>query len=274
MGATRTAFFVSDRTGITAETLGQSLLTQFQDVRFTKVNFPFTDSLEKAQRVCERINEAAEKDGERPLVFCTLLDPEARDLLASCHAFFMDFFDAFIGPLENELGVKSSHAMGLSHGMVNDTYYKQRMDAVNFTLTHDDGATTKDFDKADVILTGVSRCGKTPTCLYLALQFGIRAANFPLTDHDFEESRLPKALLPFRRKLYALTINPERLQQIRNERMPGSRYASPANCLYEVRQAEALFRANGIPFVDTSTKSIEEIATTILHETKLVRRHF
>lgn len=274
MDAKRTAFFVSDRTGITAETLGQSLLTQFQAIRFTKVNLPFIDSLEKARRVCERINEAAALDGARPLVFSTLLNPEARDLIASCNAFFMDFFDAFIGPMEDELGVKSSHAMGLSHGLVNDSYYKQRMDAVNFTLTHDDGATTKDFDKADIILTGVSRCGKTPTCLYLALQFGVRAANFPLADHDFEENRLPKALQPFRQKLYALTISPERLHQIRQERMPGSRYASAANCQYEVRQAEALFRANGISFVDTSTKSIEEIATTILHETKLARRHF
>ena len=272
MANKRTAFFISDRTGITAETLGQSLLTQFQGVQFTGINLPFIDTLEKARSVAAQINQVAEQDGSRPLLFCTLLDPEARALIAASNGFLVDFFDTFIGPLQGELGVESSQVLGLSHGMKSDVHYKARIDAVNFALGHDDGTTTKGFDQADIILTGVSRCGKTPTCLYLAMQFGIRAANYPLADQDFFEAQLPKPLQPFHKKLYGLTIDPARLQQIRNERMPGSRYASAITCQDEVRQAEKLFQTNGIPYVDVSSKSIEEIATTILHEGHLLRR--
>lgn len=268
----RTAFFLSDRTGITAETLGQSLLTQFNGVQFSKINIPFIDTVEKAKVVATRINEVAVADGVRPLVFSTLIEPHIRGPITACNAFYMDFFDAFIGPLEEELGIQSSHAMGLSHGLGNDTNYKRRIDAVNYTLAHDDGVSVREFDKADIILVGVSRCGKTPTCLYLALQYGMFAANFPLTDRDFEDLRLPNAIYPYRHKTYGLTISPERLQQIRQERMPGSRYATLATCQYELRQAEAIFRAKSIPYLDISSKSIEEIATTVVQEAKLPRR--
>lgn len=268
----RTVFFVSDRTGITAETLGHSLLTQFDNIHFKQINLPYVDSMEKAEHVVEQINRAAREDGARPIVFSTLVDARVRTVVAECDGVFLDFFDTFIGPLERELGVKSSHTVGRSHGLVDLTMYGGRMEAVNFALNTDDGTTTQHYDQADIILIGVSRSGKTPTCLYLALQFGIRASNYPLTDEDLTDSQLPSALEPFRHKLYGLTIDPLRLHQIRTERKPDSRYASLRQCQNEVQQAEALYRIKGIPFLNTTTMSIEEIATTILHETKLKRR--
>ncbi|MCC7060903.1 MAG: kinase/pyrophosphorylase, partial [Burkholderiaceae bacterium] len=183
-------------------------------------------------------------------------------------------FQVFISPLEEELRKRSSHAAGRSHGIANSHEYFARMEAINFTQAHDDGAQTRDLPKAQVILVGVSRCGKTPTSLYLALQFGIRTANFPLTPDDFVERKLPESLRPVRDKLFGLTIQPERLREIREERRPGSRYASLENCRIEVREAESLMEAERIPFVDTTTKSIEEIATTVLHRTGLRRSVF
>jgi regulator of PEP synthase PpsR (kinase-PPPase family) len=170
--------------------------------------------------------------------------------------------------------MRSSHAAGRSHGIANSHDYFARMEAINFTQAHDDGAQTRDLPKAQVILVGVSRCGKTPTSLYLALQFGIRTANFPLTPDDFVERRLPDSILPFRDKLFGLTIHPDRLREIREERRPGSRYASLENCRFEVREAESMMESERIPVVDTTTKSIEEIATTILHRTGLRRSVF
>lgn len=268
----RTVFFVSDQTGITAETLGHSLLTQFDNIQFKQINLPYVDSVTKAEQVVEQINRAAQEDGVRPIVFSTLIDPRARTRVAECEGVFLDFFDTFIGPLERELSVKSSHTVGRSHGMVDTAKYGVRMEAVNFALNTDDGTTTHNYDQADIILTGVSRSGKTPTCLYLALQFGIRAANYPLTEEDLSDSRLPRALELFRHKLYGLTIDPLRLHQIRTERKPNSRYATLRQCQYEVRQVETLYRTKGIRFLNATAMSIEEIATTILHETKLKRR--
>ena len=187
-------------------------------------------------------------------------------------ALTLDLFQVFIQPLEAELGTKSSHAAGKSHGIADSHEYFARMEAINFTQAHDDGVSTRDLGKAQVILVGVSRCGKTPTSLYLALQFGIRAANFPLTPDDFADRKLPASVLPWRSKLFGLTIEPERLRQIRAERRPDSVYASLDNCRYEVREAEAMMVRERIPMLNTTTKSIEEIATTILHQAK-VERH-
>jgi len=155
--------------------------------------------------------------------------------------------------------------------MANSHEYFARMEAINFTQSHDDGAATRDLSKAQVILVGVSRCGKTPTSLYLALQFGVRAANFPLTPDDFADKKLPSSVLPFRDKLFGLTIHPERLREIREERRPGSKYAALESCRYEVREAEAMMHRENIPLLDTSSKSIEEIATTIMHRARLAR---
>lgn len=269
---TRSAFYISDRTGISAETLGHTLLTQFENVEFRRVNLPFVDSEEKARKAVKRINEAGQEDGTRPLVFSTLVDPELREIIARSDGLLLDFFDAFIDPLETELGVKSSHAVGRSHGMGVYAEYKMRIDAVNFALTNDDGMRTTHYPDSDIILIGVSRTGKTPTCLYLALQYGVFAANYPITEEDLDSPHLPASVVEHRDKLFGLTIDPARLQHIRGERRPDSRYASESQCRKEVQAVESLYRRENIAFLDTSSVSIEEIATTIMHRTGMVRR--
>jgi len=269
MNKTRTAFFISDRTGITAENLGHSLLSQFEGIKFKRIRMPFLDTLEKARDAVAQINEASMTDGQRPLVFSTLILPAVRNIIEQGDALFLDLFEMFIVPLEAELGVNSSHAVGRSHAA--DLNYNSRMDAVNFTLNHDDGGITHDLGRADIILIGVSRCGKTPTSLYLALQYGIYAANYPLVPEDFVSDALPQVLKPLRNKLHGLTIRPERLQQIRTERSPNSRYAALGNCQTEVKQAERLMQRDNIPYIDVTTMSVEEIATTILHQSGLKR---
>ena len=270
----RTAFFVSDRTGITAEMLGHSLLTQFDDVSFKRVVLPFVDTPEKARDAVAKIREQAQIDQCRPIVFSTMVDETLRQLIHVEEALTLDFFAIFIKPLEQELKSESSHTMGRSHGISNFEEYKTRIDAVNFALNHDDGVMPRDLNEADIILIGVSRSAKTPTCLYLALQYGIKAANYPLTPEDFGAHTLPRLLLPYRSKLFGLTIDPERLTQIREERKPGSRYAALDTCQAEVAEAEALMRQVGVPYLSSTTRSIEELATTIMHRAGLVRRTF
>ena len=268
----RTAFFVSDGTGITAEMLGHSLLTQFDGIEFNQVTVPFVDSTAKAEACLARVNEAAKAGTHRPLVFTTLVNSEVRDVLRKADALLLDFFEAFLGPLEGELGEKSTHTIGRSHSARDIKMYTNRIEAINFALAHDDGASSRDLEKADVILVGVSRSGKTPTSLYLSLQFGIRAANCPLIPEDFDRMSLPRVLDGYRNKLYGLSIAPERLREIRNERRPNSKYADLENCRYEVQQAEKMMQREGIRWANSTAKSIEEIATTILQEFKLERR--
>ena len=270
----RTVFFVSDRTGITAEVLGNSLLSQFEALDFQRKTVPFVDTPEKIEEVLRRIDETAVAEGRRPLVFSSIVDETMSSQLGRANAMVLDLFQVFIAPLESELRLKSSHAAGRSHGIANPTQYFARMEAINFSQAHDDGATTRDLDKAQVILIGVSRCGKTPTSLYLALQFGILTANFPLTPDDFVDKRLPGSIRPHRQKLFGLTIDPDRLQQIRDARRPGSKYASLTNCRYEVREAQLLMQLEGVPTIDTTSRSIEEIATTIVHRAGLQRHIF
>lgn len=266
MTTQRSVFFVSDHTGITAETLGRGLLSQFDHIEFSRSTLPFVDTPEKARQTVEKINAAAVMEGMRPLVISSITDPDIRVHIAAANALVIDVFDAFIPMLENELGMTSSHAVGKFHGVTNN--YSGRIDAVNFALTHDDGLGAR-LAEADIILVGVSRCGKTPTCLYLALQYGLHAANYPLTSEDFESGKLPDPVAAQRRKFFGLTISPERLRQIRQERRPDSDYASLATCQREVHQAEGLFQAMKIPFLDSTTISIEEIASTIVHQAGL-----
>jgi regulator of PEP synthase PpsR (kinase-PPPase family) len=268
----RTIFFVSDQTGITAETLGHSLMTQFDGLRFRSVTLPFIDSIDKAKDVVRRVNLTAEVEGVRPIVFATFVHDELRAVLRSSRGLLLDFFDAFIDPLERELDVRSSHTVGKAHGQKNSDWYSRRIDAMNFALENDDGQTIRNFAKADVILVGVSRSGKTPTCLYMALHYGIFPANYPLADEEFESGRLPAPLLEHRQKLYGLTISSQRLMQIRRERRPESRYASANQVSYELRSAERLFDRFGIPFMDTTECSIEEIASTVLARMGLLER--
>jgi [pyruvate, water dikinase]-phosphate phosphotransferase / [pyruvate, water dikinase] kinase len=270
--AQRTVFFISDRTGITAEMLGNSLLTQFEDYQFQRVTIPFVDTPEKIDEAIKQVNATAAAQGRRPIVVSSVVDETMSEMIRrDAQALTLDLFQIFIQPLEAELGSKSSHAAGRSHGLANSSDYFARMEAINFAQAHDDGAATRELGKAQVILVGVSRCGKTPTTLYLALQFGVRAANFPLTPDDFVDRVLPRSVIPFKEKLFGLTIAPERLHEIREERRRGSKYAALDNCRYEVREAEQLMQREGIPTVDTTSKSIEEIATTILHRAKLAR---
>ncbi len=252
--------------------LGHSLLTQFDGVRLKEVTVPFIDSAEKAKNFVRQINAAAVADGVRPVVISTLVNTEIASIVATANALFLDSFEIFIEPLERELGVKASHAVGRSHSTEDFVNYHHRIEAVNYALSHDDGVSKRELTEADIILVGVSRCGKTPTCLYLAMQFGIRAANYPLIPEDFSTMQLPTQIKPLRRKLYGLTITPSRLQRIRNERRPGSKYATLANCEFEIREAEALMRQEGIPYLDATSKSVEELSTTILQEAKLERR--
>jgi [pyruvate, water dikinase]-phosphate phosphotransferase / [pyruvate, water dikinase] kinase len=263
----RTVFFVSDRTGLTAESLGRSLISQFDGIEFKQVMLPYIDSADKARAASVRVDAAAQGDGKRPLVFSTIIQPEFRNIMSECDGLFLDLFDVFIAPLQAELGVEPSHEAGLSHGV--GAGYSGRMNAVNYALNHDDGGITRDLPSADVVLIGVSRCGKTPTSLYLALQFGIHAANYPLVEEDFAAKDLPSPLKPLLNKLYGLTIAPERLHQIRAERSPDSRYASLENCRSEVRQAENLMSIFNIPRLDITSMSVEEIATTIVHQAGL-----
>jgi regulator of PEP synthase PpsR (kinase-PPPase family) len=265
-------FFVSDRTGITVEALGSSLLTQFAEMDFTRVTLPFIDSVDKARDVVAQVNGAFRETGQRPLVFSSIVDDAVRTEINKADGLVLDVFERFIVPLENELGTKSLHAVGKSHSVSNVKDYNHRIEAINYTLSHDDGVTHRGLEEADIVLVGVSRSGKTPTCLYLAMQFGIKAANYPLIPEDLEANRLPPSLLPLKQKVWGLSIAPERLHQIRTERRPDSTYADLENCRYEVAAAEKLMRQAQIPFMDSTTKSIEEIATHMLHEAHLVRR--
>ena len=263
----RSVFFVSDGTGITAETFGNSILAQFA-AKPRHVRRPFIDSPDKAWKVVEEINRTAAHEGRRPIVFITLVNDEVRAIVtgSECRGLVLDMFRTFVEPLEVEFGVKSNHRVGRFTDVSKSREYTERIDAINFSLAHDDGQSARNLDIADVILVGVSRSGKTPTSLYLAMQHGIKAANYPLIPEDFERGKMPPALLPHKKKCFGLTIDPDRLSQIRNERRPGSKYAAIENCRYEVSEAEKMMRREGVAWLSSTHKSIEEIATTILRD--------
>ncbi|MFA6071230.1 MAG: pyruvate, water dikinase regulatory protein [Janthinobacterium sp.] len=271
--AARTVFFVSDGTGITAETFGHSVLTQF-DLRFRQIRLPFIDTMDKAYEAARKINEAFVTDGQRPIIFSTLVKNDLSAVIRKSSGMHMDLIQTFVAPLEQELGVMSTHTIGRSHNIVDSEEYKNRIEAINYSLAHDDGQSHKNLASADVILVGVSRSGKTPTSLYLAMQYGIKAANYPLIPDDFERDKLPSALLEFKNKIFGLSITPERLSEIRNERRAGSKYAAIENCRYEVNEAEKMMKREGIRWLSSTTKSIEEISTTILQEIKPNRRDY
>jgi len=268
----RTVFFLSDQTGVTAETLGHSLLTQFDSHNFRQVTLPFIDNDDKAREAVKKINEAAINADARPIIFSTLVQDEFRSAVREANGLHLDIFDVFLEPLEEELQQKSTHTAGRAHGMSDIDSYMKRIEATNFALANDDGGITRDYEMADVILIGVSRSGKTPTCLYLALQYGVYAANFPLTDEEFDRGVLPEFLNKSMSKLFGLTIAPTRLQQIRRERRALGKYSSAQQVRYELREAEKLFKKYGIPYVDTTEFSIEEIASRILDSTGVERR--
>lgn len=259
-------FFVSDGTGITAETLGHSVLVQFETLHVAPHRVSFVDNLEKVQEVIQRINDSHQRRGRRAIVFSTLVDPVVNARLHTADAMILDLFKSFVAPLEHELGLKATHKVGRSHTISNADSYQRRIEAINYALAHDDGQSAAELARADVILIGVSRSGKTPTSLYLAMQYGIKAANYPLIPEDFERGALPGALTAHRAKLFGLSISPDRLAEVRSARRPNSRYASLANCRYEVEEAERLMRIAAVRWLSTTTRSIEEIAVTVLQE--------
>ncbi|MDR1074906.1 MAG: kinase/pyrophosphorylase [Xanthomonadaceae bacterium] len=269
----RPVFYVSDGTGITAETIGHSLLTQFSGFSFATDRISFVDSPEKARDAVERIRETGERYGVRPIVVNSCVDQQLSSILAGSGALMLDVFAPFIEPLERELNAPRQARVGQAHGLVDFETYHRRINAMNFALTHDDGVSLN-YDEADLILVAVSRAGKTPTCIYLALHYGIRAANYPLVDEDLESDQLPQRLRAYRRKLFGLTIDPERLQQIRQERRPNSNYAMLETCKREIAAAEAMFRAQRVPILSTTHTSIEEISSKVLSTLGLQRGMF
>lgn len=271
MNTKRTAFFISDGTGITSETLGMSLLARFEEHDFTKVTLPYVDSIEKAEQTVIKINAAAERDGAKAIIFDTIVDDNIRRIISQSDSFMIDIFAAFLAPLEHELGVQSSYKVGRTR-ITKHKQYDQRIDAINYALDNDDGARTKLYDQADVILVGVSRSGKTPTCLYLAMQYGIKAANYPITEEDIEDQQLPALLKKHREKVFGLTIEPERLAIIRNERKANSRYSSVKQCNYEIEEVELMYKRERIPYLNTTHYSVEEIATRIMVQAQIERR--
>lgn len=267
----RTVFFISDGTGLTAEALGNSLLAQFEQIEFERVTVPYVDDMEKASALVERINLAAATDNEKPLVFDTIVNNEIRGVISQANGFMVDIFGTFLQPLETELSASSSYTVGRSHAISNESNYEKRIHAVNFALDNDDGARIRHYSEADLILVGASRSGKTPTCIYLALQYGIKAANYPITEEDLLDQQLPEALRSHREKIFGLTIDPERLATIRNERRPNSRYSSVKQCMHEVEEIELMYRRERIPYMNTTTSSVEEISTRIMVTTGLKR---
>jgi regulator of PEP synthase PpsR (kinase-PPPase family) len=264
---TRIVFIVSDGTGITADNFSQSILAQFE-ASFKRIRIPFVDSVDKAHDAVSNINQSHQQYGVQPIVFTTLVNPELNAIVTKANGLILDMFQTFVAPLETALGMKSTHAMNRLHHNADTEAYKNRIEAINYSLAHDDGQSNQNLAEADVILVGISRVGKTPTSLYLAMQYGLKAANYPLIPEDFERGQLPKDLIPHRQKIFGLMIDAERLSEIRNERRPGSNYAKLENCRYEINEATAMMKKQSIPWVLTTSKSIEEIATTVLQAIK------
>lgn len=262
-------YFISDSTGITIESLGQSLFTQFPDTQFEKKVFPFVSNKKEVEHVIKHIQEVTSKNKTLPLIFTSLANEKLKDLFLSNGITVIDIFSTFIPAMESHLGAAASHAIGETHGVGNTNQYIQRIEALNFALSHDDGMKINDMERADIILTGVSRSGKTPTCLYLAMHYNLKAANYPLTDSDFDEPALPQAIATLQDRVFGLTISPQHLCKIREERKPNSKYASYEQCEYEVSKAELIFNNSRLSYLNTTAVSIEEIATTIIQRLNL-----
>lgn len=260
-------FFLSDSTGISAETMGNALLIQFPDQVFERTVIPFISTVEDARRVVEILDEAM-AGPVTPLAFTTAAEDSIRDELSKTTAPLIDFFDMHMSRVESILGQRGIREAARLHGVGDIKRYNTRMAAVEFTIEHDDGQSLRALDKADVILLAPSRCGKTPTSMYLALQHGLFVANYPLVDEDLESSDLPRPVKDLQDRCFGITTTVDRLARVRNERRPGSRYATPEQCRWELRRATEIFAAHRVPVIDSSAKSVEEISTLILQTLK------
>lgn len=266
----RTVFLISDSTGITLEKLSHSLLSQFPQVNFTIMTHRYIDTTTKVESICDYIHQVYQQDQLKPLVFTSLLNQTHRSAISTAECIHYDIFEMFMGKLNQVLDLTPTPVSGLSHAVANENQYESRIEAINFALKSDDGLSTSLYEKADVILLGVSRAGKTPTCLYLAMNYGILAANYPITEEDMQFSDVPDVIKKYKSKCFALTIEVNQLTHIRNKRRPDSKYASVAQCRREINFANNLFRENNIECIDTSTTSIEELATSIISKKNLV----
>lgn len=266
----RQVYFLSNGTAITAETLGLSLLAQFPDHPFQTRTIPFVDTLEKVHAVVDEINQCRQETRQVPIVICTMGDEDLIKIVKQCDALVIDPFGDILPRLEKALSTQH-HQPGESHRTVNPSLYESRIDAIDYAMLHDDGGRTQNYDEADIILVGVSRSGKTPSCLYLALQFGIRAANYPITEEDMGSDELPVPLRPFKQRLYGLTTDLQRLINVRQARRPDSPYASTQQCRFELRAVEDIFQRHGIPYINTSRMSVEEISARIIRDNGLHR---
>lgn len=264
----RTAFIVSDRTGLTAEAMAYSLLSQFPGIDFQIETFTFVDNKQKTQALVERCKAIRKQHGLAPMVFLTLVNDDLREYFTQAKIEVFDLFHTFIGPMEERLGVKSSHTIGRSHGVQDEKAYTSRIAAMHFAMQTDDGMDSEYYRKSDLIIVGVSRCGKTPASLYLSLHYGLYVSNYPLTDHELSFKRLPDVLEAHKEKLFGLTIDPFRLLQIRQQRYKGSSYSDAATCQREIAQAESIFRAHDLPYLNTSKMSVEEIGAMIVNLTR------
>lgn len=266
----QSVFFVSDRTGKTAQSIGMSLLTQFNSVKFIHKNHAFIASVEDAQAIALQIEQSHREEGKPPIVISTIVDKTVEQKIAQTGACLISLFNAFIDPLEKTLGVESSHSAGLPHQGIDDKEYLSRIEAIDYTLRADDGMLVHQLDEADIILVGVSRSAKTPTCLYLAMNFSLKAANYPLTEDDLDKPELPSFIEPYISKTVGLTINADRLAAIRQQRRPNSDYASLGNCQNQVLKARKMMERANIPMFDSTSISIEEIAVRIAKEKNLL----
>lgn len=269
----RSVFFISDQTGITTEKLGNALLAKFPEVEFRRETFPFIDTPAKMSQVMLRVYNRYLQDGEKPIVVSSVLNADLRKIIEVDYAHSLDFFRAFIPQLEEALGVLATQKINKLHGISDEEKYNHRIDAIHFSLENDDGVSSKNYHEADVIIVGVSRVGKTPTSIYLAVNYGIKAANYPFAELDLKTDHLPKSLVPFHQKLFGLSIEADRLHQIRSHRLPNSKYANITTCMDEITAAERIMTTCGIPFLNTSHKSIEEISVAIMQMVRLKRQY-
>lgn len=270
--APREVFILSDGTGITAQHLAHSLLSQFEHIDFHITTLPYIDSKQKALEVVDKINQVSKQCDEPPLIFATLIKQNAREIINRSKGKIYDLFHAFLAPLEKTLNTKCSYTMGRTHSVSYSTSYQLRINSLNFTLDHDDGIKVSGYKNADIVIVGVSRCGKTPTSIYLAMQFGLKVANYPLTEDDASFGELPKCLVPYKSKLFGITISSDRLHAIRQDRQPNSNYASLAQCKKEVQNVERMLAHNNIPYINSTFHSIEEISTQMLAQLGIERK--
>jgi len=260
---------VSDATGETLNAVAKAACAQFEGSRPTEHVYALVRSARQLERALKDIENAP------GIVLCTMMNEELRDRLeAHCQRLGMpclSVLDPVLSALASYLGIELSHKSGGQHALTAE--YFQRMDALNYTMSHDDGQNVEDFEDADVVLLGVSRTSKTPTCIYLANR-GFKAANVPIV----KDMTLSPAVERISRPLVVgLTITTHRLLQIRRQRLLSMKVAKETTYIdeqevqKEIVFARKLFDKHGWPVLDVSRRSIEETAATIIN--MISKRH-